>query len=610
MKINSIKISGMHRAHGDTFLFNSMSPYTYLNGPNGAGKSTVLQAIQFGLLGYIPESDKTKDATFSHQNGDVDVNGCPFMESEMEIRDTEPAFLKYVKRTFTKKKSKIEEILKSSDDSEFSADALIGSLQLPIFDFNEFISMSPNKLKDYFISVFPDTLDSGISIAAEMLAKVPEGSTSEFITEHIASASGILNTLESCRSLNDEMKAELSALKSEISRLEKTLQSLVYYEDCQTGESLEDIQPILDADYRKLDEMNAMLAKVIARDKNATAIDDLKQRVLSDNEVAELTARKTFLENGIRMMQSEKAELVQKYHELQAKSGQLKAVIDSRAVCPYTSTQCDKIMQSMGSIESEFYDVTADSEKTKTGIRSCEDTAMKYSAELSDVNQRLEKSQRCAEQLASLMTGFDVPDTITVDYLTEKITSVSEEIRVLSERKIHLLANQQYDELCEKMTAQKFETERNMNILKDWIKLTDVNGLQVKFADAPFRKFEQRVTEILHPAFGDEVSASFETAESKFSFGIIRAGKYIRYATMSSGEKCVFNLALLIALTECQDNPLKLILIDDIFDHLDDVMIEKCFIMMEQNPDIQYIVAGVKPCQYAANKNAVIMIGG
>ena len=135
MKIKSIKISGMHRAHGDTFLFNATSPYTYLNGPNGAGKSTVLQAIQFGLLGYIPESGKTKDATFSHQNGDVDVNGCPFMESEMEIRDTEPTFLKSIKRTFTKKKSKIEEILNSSDD-DISADALIGDLQLPVFNFN------------------------------------------------------------------------------------------------------------------------------------------------------------------------------------------------------------------------------------------------------------------------------------------------------------------------------------------------------------------------------------------------------------------------------------------------------------------------------------------
>lgn len=608
MKIKSIKISGMHRAHGDTFLFNATSPYTYLNGPNGAGKSTVLQAIQFGLLGYVPESGKTKDATFSHQNGDVDVNGCPFMESEMEIRDTEPAFLKYVKRTFTKKKSKIEEILKSSDDSEVSADALIGDLQLPVFNFNEFIGMSPNKLKDYFISVFPDSLDSGISIAAEMLSKVPEGSTSEFITEHIASASGIPNTLESCRSLHEEMKGELSALKVEIQRLEMTLQSLVYYDDCP-AESLDDIQPILDADYKKLDEMNALVARVIARDKNAAMVEDLKNRILPDEEMENLESRKVFLDNGIKMMQSRKMELVQKLSELQAKSGQLKSVIDSKAVCPYTKSQCDKIMQSMGSIESEFYDIAAEISRTQTDLKSCDETDRNYCAEMSDVIADLDRSRRCAEQLASLLKASnDVPDALTAEGLSDQISAVSEEIRVLSERKVHLIANQQYDEMCEKMTAQKFESERNMDILKEWIRLTDVNGLQAKFADAPFRKFEARVSDILKPAFGDSVSASFETAEGKFSFGIVRDGKYIRYATMSSGEKCVFNLALLIALTECRDNPLKLILIDDIFDHLDDTMIEKCFIMMEQNPNIQYIVAGVKPCPYALDQT--IMIGG
>ena len=45
-----------------------MKDFNYAYGKNGAGKSTMLQAIQLGILGYIPGYGKRNMDIFKHSN--------------------------------------------------------------------------------------------------------------------------------------------------------------------------------------------------------------------------------------------------------------------------------------------------------------------------------------------------------------------------------------------------------------------------------------------------------------------------------------------------------------------------------------------------------------
>ena len=599
MKIKSIGIKGFHKENGTVYEFGGLSPYTYICGRNGAGKSTVLQAIQYGILGYVPETGKTKEATISHCNGDS-------MSVRIRMDDD-----RVMTREHTRKKSKFEEEFTDLPDIE-DPSILLGNLQLPVFNFNEFISMSPNTLKDYFISVFPDTLDSGISIAAEMdqAVRSEQFTESDFIIEHISAVKDMPDTLETVRSLNEQYKAELSAAKASADRIQHTVQSLVYYDDCEgCQESIDDLSEKITDAHRSLDEVNEQLTKLKMIQAQAAEIERLKDRIMPDEESRQAESRLVFLANGMEIFIKARNEADSEFKEKQASAQSLKRIIDSDAVCPYTSTQCDRIREKIGQMESEYTDLAADMAALKRKAISTDEEYRKYFAEHEDLAARFHKSESAKAQLAAIMsTAGDMDPSITDESCARRIATLSEMITEMTERKIHLTANEKYSNLIEEITAEKYQVEQQIEILKKWIKLTDVNGLQAKFADAPFRKFEQRVTEILHPAFGDQVTASFDSSDSsKFSFGIIRDGKYIRFSTMSSGEKCVFTLALLIALTECGNGLLKLILIDDIFDHLDDEMIVKCFEIMRNTTGIQFIVAGVKQCK--AVENQTIWIG-
>jgi hypothetical protein len=57
----------------------------------------------------------------------------------------------------------------------------------------------------------------------------------------------------------------------------------------------------------------------------------------------------------------------------------------------------------------------------------------------------------------------------------------------------------------------------------------------------------------------------------------------------------MFTLALMMAIVSSSDDVLKLIMIDDMFDHLDDKNIQTVFDSIAGYSDIQMIFAGVKP---------------
>ena len=138
MKIKSVQICGMHNVESKTYDFSDM---VYLFGRNGAGKSTVMQAIQLAILGYIPGTDKTKTAIFRHANADLMSVSVTFDTGQT------------VTRMFEKSGNTIKS---STVPDNFNPESIMGDLELPVFNFNEFAAMTANKLKDWFINYLPD----------------------------------------------------------------------------------------------------------------------------------------------------------------------------------------------------------------------------------------------------------------------------------------------------------------------------------------------------------------------------------------------------------------------------------------------------------------------
>lgn len=106
-------------------------------------------------------------------------------------------------------------------------------------------------------------------------------------------------------------------------------------------------------------------------------------------------------------------------------------------------------------------------------------------------------------------------------------------------------------------------------------------------------------------------TAKFHLTEkaNSFSFGVTNEeNEYIEFDLLSSGEKCLYTLALLISIVELSDSPLKIIMIDDLLDHLDMLRIKDCFETLYSISDIQILLAGVQDCTHSNAKEFVVEI--
>ena len=154
-----------------------------------------------------------------------------------------------------------------------------------------------------------------------------------------------------------------------------------------------------------------------------------------------------------------------------------------------------------------------------------------------------------------------------------------------------------YNELIDILTEDKYKVESEIICYNSWIKLTGVNGLQSDDSAAkPFMDLAGQMDKYIQTVFGESVKSKFniESKANSFSFGIERNHKYIPFNLLSSGEKCLYTLALMISLVDNSKSPLKIVMVDDLFDHLDDINAEKLFESLQKVNDIQMIFAGVK----------------
>ena len=615
MRIKSITIEGMHNVENKIYKFSDL---TYLYGSNGAGKSTVMQAIQLALLGYIPGTAKTKTELFRHAN-DKEMSVTLLLDADGENV--------VINRTWSGTASSVNSTVTITPNG-FDLSAIISELELPIFNFNDFVGMSANKLKDWFIEFLPlaDTEISWPTVLRENLVKSGITKVDEdFIYNTVKEIKDFgLSGIDEIRKANEYFKEALSFKKKEAERHQSTIQSLVFYDDLDKSVNEADVRVQID-DYKRKqkvkDEAVARMKQYESAKKQLDAFSDCRyERAEDDPQYAEITHIIEQFEERYKdqvNISNTLSDKVTDYNDtiaiiqevnitLKANKNTILSIIDSKGICPFTSESCKTIESKMGSYYEELRDydakITENESKIET-IKSeiskiCEESAQ-LSEAMKKANSNIALAKEDKEKLCYRYEKFNLlkstigPEPIIPDEDVDFDALISEQQELL----VKIEANKKYNELISSMTNEKFKMEYEISAYNAWIKLTGVNGLQNdESAIKPFMDLADNMNKYISTVFGKDVKTSFnlESKANSFSFGLVRNGKYVPFNLLSSGEKCLYTLALMISLVNTSKSPLKLVMVDDLFDHLDDYNMEKLFAQLQDVKDIQMIFAGVK----------------
>lgn len=598
MKIKSVRIIGMHKVIDTCY---NMLDMNYLYGPNGVGKSTVLQAIQLAVLGYIPGTDKNKSAIFKHCGNGNRMSVTVTFDNDTSI------CREYIRTS--------KGITEKQIPDDFNATSILGDLELPIMDFNQFIGLTANKLKDWFVNFLPDQdveLDWNAILTENAQQYVSPMLLDESLIPVTVSAANEFqgSAIERIRQTNAYLKDTLSAAKQELSRVEHTVQTLIYYSECDMSESPQQVQEMIDAETSNLQD----LITLKAHSESNTKYSALYESSMRD---AGTESTRQVIQSEISALTDEQVKVAAecKYHsdiitDIDQQIFEKSRIASSNGVCPYTNSYCVAI----GEISKEYQDeidalkhrrdaVMAEYERAKLKLSDIESEKRTKSADL----ERMQNSFAQAEKIKDMFYQDALPgDSALYD------AEIAESKRTIDDLRIRLSqieSNIKYEQLTDGLTKDKYRIEQTIEVLKAWIKLTDVNGMQSMLMKAPFEHLSDSITEKLSTLFdADDISAAFNIEEkaNSFSFGIVRDGDYVEYDMISSGEKCLFTLALIMSLVELSDAKLKLLLVDDILDHLDSEKIQNVFQTLYDSNGVQIILAGVQQCKHPASESIVI----
>ena len=597
MRLKSIDIRGMNKVVQHTYTFDN--DVVYLNGKNGAGKSTVLNAIQLALLGYIPGIAKKNDLIMKHANG-------PFLSVTATIDDD--GKLMQVSRVYTANKKGINCSVSTIPDNLDIAD-ILGDLELPVFNFNEFVGMSANKLKDWFIAFLPSNqVDIDWDKELKESSQDIHLTESKFYDETLQYINNLgMDGVDQVRAANSYLKQLLSFKKSEMERMTNSIQSLIFYDDYKDDMSIEDIEAQKQAyqlDYTEaisLQKSYEASSKVI---EQLAIYKDLNDSLEQDDRYRKAVENKTQLESKLNDLNVKLTNNSMHRSDAQSKLHSLTSLTSGNGVCPYTNSVCDSIKASvqewkaqMVELQKEIDNYNQYEKSLHTQIHNARNELSKYQLEITSLENQYKTRDNLKSMVNPALTAVNIQEVLDRIQFDEK--TISE----LSDKLVKAKANQQYNNLVDTFTAQKFDIQQSIEALKVWIKLTGENGLQTQFMGDPFADLSNNLSVYLSAMFDEpNLKAHFNlsTKVNSFSFGIDRNGSYIPFDMLSSGEKCMYTLALLTCLTDTSNAQLKLIMIDDLFDHLDDENIENVFKGIQSISGIQYIFAGVKPCKAAS----------
>lgn len=619
MKVKSIIIEGMHNVDKKTYEFSDL---TYLYGPNGVGKSTVMEAIQLALLGYIPNTPKKVSDIFKHSNSHT-------MAVTLMLEDNGQSIS--IRRIWTGTKSGINSSVDIVPDG-YDISNVLKDIELPIFNFNEFIDMTANNLKKWFIDFLPSA-----SVSIEWTAEFTKDAKDAGITVDEKFIKDVVTAVESLPqtgadripAANTYLKSCLSFKQKEMERAQSTIQSLIFYDDVVEDMSEEDIatkiseleaiKTTYENNLRKIQQnknIEAQLASYAQYTAESYDKDEEYIALAADIEKYREEAEKNQVarEKAVADVQDTNVAYYALHDEealLKAQIASKKEIIDGKGICPYTKTSCDSIKSLIETYEAEIVELNARLDELKVQKATVDKNRTKYSEIFNKLNvessEIKDKIFRCEANQSNIQFKYQTKATLEAQLVDVEeftmdsgqindITTIENEIADLRNLQIKYAANKRYNQMIDKLTAEKFALEQEIAACKSWAKLTDANGLQSTNSETQFVTLAKDLDKYIQAVFGKDVSAKFniEAKANSFSFGIVRNEKYIPYNLLSSGEKCMYTLSLMLNIVECADTQLKLIMVDDLIDHLDDVNVVAMFKSLQSIKDIQMIFAGVK----------------
>ena len=599
MKIKSIYIDGLHNAVNKTYDFGDVN---YIYGNNGIGKSTILQAIQLALLGYIPGTAKnSKEALLRHSpKGKIEVT--------ISLTDTENDSDIIVNRRITAKTTEVNII-----PSEVCISDIIKDIELPIFNFNEFVGQTANKLKEYFIKNILPTANGNLdwnSILTEAILEHNFQDRDSIINYGLSLVppADDKSALDQVIATNAAFKEELSFKKSELQRLQGTIDSLIFYDDYKGTTDINELNTKLLAAGSLRDQLITYSSAESATRTAKEELDRLNAELTALGGQAfydECTANLPKLKEQHKILSNSITNKQNALAALRATDATADTIIQSKGICPYTKEECKSIQAKIDDLRNESIKRKANNVALADEIKQDNDKLDKLNAAIrkceSDINDFLTTLNRIVTLEKTMQDLPQKPDT------DKTIFDLDVEIAQLTQDKEKLQANIQYNATIDNITKMKYKAELQIKAVSSWVTKTDTNGLQTTLMVTPFTQLAAEMTNLIRAMYGDnELKAHFNisTKANSFSFGLIRNNIYIPYDLLSSGEKCLYALALMICITNSDKSPLKLLLCDDMFDHLDNQVIENTFDSLKNynklcDKNIQFIFAGVKECQKA-----------
>lgn len=583
MKIKQVTVENMHKVESATY---NLEDTTYLYGPNGSGKSTVLQAIQFCFLGYIPGTGKTGTALFEHSNDKMMKVGVQLQDGDEIVTVT---------RTLVKSGQKILNEIEVTPERDL--EAIVGDLELPILNFSDFLGLTANKQKDLLASVIPskDILMSTLVY----LKKLPEytDACKDIVAEACEVASEF-KTIEDIKEVNAFLKEQASIIKAEGKRITSTAQSMIFYDD-YTGETdTSVIQSEIETLMKQKDA--AIRAQLSAQNKaryeaNLSQYSHLTaETVDTDPKYVARAARYKELGDYITAQQEALNEVRAGQAGLEATFNQNQKVIDSRGICPFIEDNCQTIESKIGELSAINRDLQEAWQNNANLITQAENNiieARKEQGLISEAMQKLSTEYDTRDALKDVLSQFSAAE----DYVDPEI--ISEKLQKLNDDLVKASANSKYREILETIQEQQEANDAELKFVNAAVKATGENGLQTDVMVQPFMELADIMHQLmvkLHLESLGSPNFKVEAKANSFNFGFMRE-TFIPFALLSSGEKCVFTVIFMTAISQISNTELEFVMIDDLFDHLDQDRFETVITnVKELAEDTQFIIAGVK----------------
>lgn len=587
MKIKSVEIWGMHNVLHKKYDFSNVN---YFFGKNGSGKTTVLQAVQLALLGYIPGTNKKAQDIFTH-------SCAPEMKVSLVFDNGYN-----VTRSYKKNKQSVKSETTCVPDG-FDPSDILRDIELPVFNFSSFLAMSPNAMKDWFIKFLPSS-ENEVN-----WKEILDGSEVSYVNDSLYEdvlnyASGLTPDIEGVIKLNEYMKSLLSFKQAEQKRYQSTFSSLVYYQDYDgpnnENEITDKIASLRLTKQKYLNDVSAYNSQKYT-ERCLSEYSYLKDEINDDDDFTSCQSSVRDLENKLKEIDSKKFEIEREINSKRHEYDEVNKVVSTGGICSYTNEVCSSIQPMINGMKERAVRLKESISNLRTQLESISYSRMSVCKTLNESNQKL----------SAIIKRYGERDTILKSYKPVSkpedldVSFIDNEIARLEECIVQLRANLQYDRISENVSREKMVMEQDIDTLKNWINATGPNGIQANLSEKPFHDMEIILNNFLHNMYDPDISFKFilDSKNNSFGFGIIRDSRFIKFDTLSSGEKCIVSIILATGLIRCNDSKIHLMLVDDALDHLDDEKADMFFSTLAKIEDTQFILAGVKKCSVNNSDN-------